>query len=224
MLKFIWYRTLSVWATYSPSVSLLPYAIGTSILSQFIVNYNVTNKSSCNLVLTLASVSQSSTRYSNTWLWRAGSVSWLTSPNAPSIRRQSTTATSGNQPRTEPPAITERLSRLPPSGTSRLVPSPPLRTSICIGESLIELLSTPLDAAGEGERVGPSDSKYWIGVPDRAPRNESIERDFLDSLLWNWLFMDLDSRLAKRRATSCSTDTGNTEIFINQLSITQNLL
>jgi hypothetical protein len=29
-----------------------------------------------------------------------------------------------------------------------------------MGESLIELLSTPLDAAGEGERVGPSDSEY----------------------------------------------------------------
>ncbi|PSN32060.1 hypothetical protein C0J52_19821 [Blattella germanica] len=74
--------------------------------------------------------------------------------------QQSTTATSGSQPRTEPPAITDRRSKLPPSGRSRLVPSPPLRTSICIGESLIELLSTPLDAAGDGDRVGPSDSEY----------------------------------------------------------------
>lgn len=45
-----------------------------------------------------------------------------------------------------------------------LVPSP-LITSICIGESFIELLSTPLEGAGEGERVGPSDSENWRGVP-----------------------------------------------------------
>jgi hypothetical protein len=72
---------------------------------------------------------------------------------------------------------------------------------------LIELLSTPLDAAGEGERVGPSDSEYWFGVP----RKESMERDFLNSLLRGW-----QRGLAKRRATSCSTDMGNTETFVKR--------
>jgi hypothetical protein len=43
-----------------------------------------------------------------------------------------------------------------------------------------------------------------------------MERDFLLSLLWGWQCMELDCGLAKRRATSCSTDMGNTETFIKQ--------
>lgn len=42
-----------------------------------------------------------------------------------------------------------------------LVPSL-LSMSICIGESLKELLSTPLEGAGEGDLEGPSDSQYAL--------------------------------------------------------------
>lgn len=44
-----------------------------------------------------------------------------------------------------------------------LVPSE-LSTSICIGESLKELLSTPLDGAGEGD-LDKSVSKYALPSP-----------------------------------------------------------
>lgn len=40
----------------------------------------------------------------------------------------------------------------------------PASISNCIGESLIELLSTPLEGAGEGVRVGPSDSEVWFNI------------------------------------------------------------
>ncbi|CAN8009328.1 unnamed protein product [Ixodes pacificus] len=55
-------------------------------------------------------------RCSMTWAWMAGSRMAFTLPRAPNMRRHRTTATSGSQPLTPPPARTLRLSV--PGGTS----------------------------------------------------------------------------------------------------------
>lgn len=69
------------------------------------------------------------------------------------MRLHKITATSGNQPLIVPPQITPRLS----SDISNIGCSED-NTSNWIGESLIELLSNPLDGAGLGDRVRSVDS------------------------------------------------------------------
>uniref|UniRef100_A0A2M4B2Z0 Putative secreted protein n=1 Tax=Anopheles triannulatus TaxID=58253 RepID=A0A2M4B2Z0_9DIPT len=109
------------------------------------------------------------TRYWYTWACSFGLRILFTSPSAPSIRRHITAATSGNHPRAVPPAKIDRLSAddMPPievdeppndcgsSWVSILELSAVNASASCIGESLIDPLSIPLEAVGEGLRDPP---------------------------------------------------------------------
>lgn len=65
-----------------------------------------------------------------------------------------------------------------------LVPSV-FSTSICIGDSLNELLSTPLDGAGDGERVGPSESQYILNHPPAQSFKLTLTNNNKNCKQWN---------------------------------------